>query len=76
MDMGNCIIFNNTTVQKDFFVGLGRIQKITFQLFFFKSEFGTKKVKKNTKFMERVEMVIRRGVDRRVTGFKVKKVRS
>jgi hypothetical protein len=35
-----------------------------------------KKGKKNKKLLEGEEMVIRRGVDRRVVGFKVKKTRS
>jgi hypothetical protein len=35
-----------------------------------------KKEKKNKLFFRLPEMVIRRGVDRRVAGFKVKKTRS
>jgi hypothetical protein len=81
MSVGNCIIFDNTVVQKEIFVGLGIIQKISFRQFsFFKREFGTnsKEREKTQKLFEcvTVEMVKRRGVDLRVVGFKVKKSSS
>jgi hypothetical protein len=71
VSMGNYIIFNNTTVQKNiFFVGLSSFKKS-----FFVSNFPTEKEVKSKKILESTEMIIWRGVDRRVVGFKVKKTR-
>jgi hypothetical protein len=71
VSMGNYIIFNNTTVQKNiFFVGLSSFKKS-----FFVSYFPTEKEVKSKKILESTEMIIWRGVDRRVVGFKVKKTR-
>jgi hypothetical protein len=62
------------TDHKEIFMGIGSIQEITFSqvLFFLKSEFGTnrKESEKNKKHSRRGEMVIRRGVDRRVSNSK------
>ena len=60
-------------------MGIGSIQKIPSGSFvFLKREFGTnwKESEKKQKTFERGEMVKRRGVDRRVAEFKVKKARS
>jgi len=73
MSTENYITFYNTTVH----VVSEALKRSHFPNFsFLKSEFGTNDSEKNKKILERAEMVKRRGVDRKVDGFKVKKARN
>jgi hypothetical protein len=49
MSIGNCIIFHNTTVQEEIFMGIGSIQKITFRKFCFLEKWIWYKLKKRGK---------------------------
>jgi hypothetical protein len=49
MSIGNCIMFHNTPVQKEIFMGIGSIQKITFRKICFFGKWIRYKLKKRGK---------------------------